>query len=556
MFGDTAYQVEGDEIYYLCADEQDLLEKFVKVWQSDFPDIVTGWNIDNFDIPYLIRRLELYGLSAGLSPIGIVRTNPNENYERMKNMKSGFRYNPKFYSTIAGTEVLDYYWLYRKYKAANMESFKLSFIGEAELGLSKIDYEEHTDIYAFYCNDYQKFVRYNIRDVEIVQKLNEKLKYLRLQTMVAYLAHVNYKDVFSPVKTWEVYLYNILLDNHYVLPYKRQHFGAEYVGAWTMHIDPGFYQWIVAHDLDSLYPHVMMQYNMSFEKYRGMIYDILNVSPRLSVDAVDERLLDKSLDLSILKERNLTMAANGALFDMTEEGIMPKILSQIYATRKTVKREMLALEQQYENTKDPALINEIASRDSYQHALKIFLNSYYGIIGNEAFVLYDVNIAAAVTLSAQLSTRWIVNYVTKHVDPKYGFKIVYGDTDSVTGEANITILTDYVMADMTINDFFEAVCLNGEVIGNDGCKTIISPKFKVSVLSFNPQTKTNEFKSVKYVMRKQDSVKPLIRVSCYGKHVDMTIDHSLIVKEKASGEFVEVSPLDVRADQLELVIST
>lgn len=548
VFGLYNYKVKDDEVVYIkCFDERDLLSKFIDVWISEYPDIITGWNIDNFDIPYLIKRLSMYGLQNSLSPIGVVKIQPNLMYEKLRKMtKSGFRYNPKFRCSIGGVEILDYYWMYRKFKSNNMESFRLDFIGNFELGMTKLDYKSdgYKDLFDLYEKDFQKFVDYNIRDVEIVNGLENKLRYLDLMVSFAYLAKVNFSDVFSPVKCWESFLFNILSRHGYVLPYRRSGMGGEYVGAWTMPRTAEFFEWILAHDLDSLYPHIIMQYNMSYECKIGYIHEFFDIGHPLNINQVDERLIGKKLDLKMLKEKNLTMAGSGLLFDRSKKGIIVQILSDIYADRKNIKKELGILQQKYEDTGDTQLLPEIASKNSKQNAIKVFLNSYYGIMGNESFILYDVDMALAVTLSAQLSIRWIINYAQKNVDPKFGFKIIYGDTDSVTGSARVTIMdSNESIVEMPISELFCMIKENCEIKDLDGCRVVLKPNFDLSILGYDGKNRKPTFRRLNYIMMK-NNVKELYRVMHGNKSVLMTGDHSLIV-EDSDGRIIDVTPADM-----------
>lgn len=557
VFGFYDYVATDDKVVYIkCFDERDLLSKFIDVWSSEYPDIITGWNIDNFDIPYLMKRLEIYGLLNALSPIGVVGLKPNLMYEKLRKMtKSGFRYNPKYRCTIGGVEILDYYWMYRKFKSNNMESFRLSFIGDYELGVSKIDYKNdgYSDLFDLYERDFQKFVDYNIRDVEIVDGLEDKLKFLDLMVSFAYLAKVNFHDVFSPVKCWESFLFNIISKHGYVLPYRRSGTGAEYVGAWTMQRTPAFFEWILAHDLDSLYPHIIMQYNMSYECKVGYIHEFFDIGHPLSMNEVDTRLINRELDLGMLKAKNLTMAGSGLLFDRSKKGIIVQILSDIYADRKNIKKELEILEQRYEDTGDKQLLSEIASKKSKEKAIKVFLNSYYGIMGNESFILYDVEMASAVTLSAQLSIRWIIGYAQKNVDPKFGFKIIYGDTDSVTGGSRVTIMNDREMiTDIPISELFNMIENNCELIDVNG-KVVLKPNFDILILGYDTSTNKPVFKKLNYIMKKHNN-KMLYKVSGQNKSVLMTGDHSLIAKN-AKGLVVDISPIEMQGrGDYELII--
>ena len=439
-FGTREYTPDNDEIYYQFDDEIELLTGFAEFWNGQNPDVITGWNIDAFDIPFVIFRMRHldseYGtnLESQLSPINIVHCELDEKVGFSKG--TGFRYQPKYRTVIYGVQVLDWFWLFKKYISNTYSSFKLDFIAQTKLDMGKIDFsDKYKSHYDFWDQDYQLFMKYNFRDVEIVDKLEAKYGLIGLQITIAYLTRVNYVDVYSATKAWQVLLYRKLMEHDYVLPFKQQHEDVHYIGAWTMHPTPGHVEYFWDNDFDSLYPHAQMEANMSFEKFFGWADEYLpelKTNP-LDTTGVDERLIKRELDLSFLKDINCVMAANGMLYKMDEIGIIPAILEDIYNTRKKIKSHAIELKA----TELPEHKSEIANLNATQKALKVVLNSYYGAIGNENFELFDVDVAIATTLTSQWATKHTIHWNKKLIDPKYGYKVVYGDTDSLFQTTNI-----------------------------------------------------------------------------------------------------------------------
>lgn len=396
--------------------EQNLLMDFICWWQQNYPDIITGWNSSLFDVTYLYNRLNRVlgdDLASKLSPWGNVFQRP---------VDLGGRTAQKTY--IAGIASLDYLDLYKKFTYSAQESYKLDYIAWVELGERKLENPGNT-FKDFYTKHWDTFVEYNIRDVELVDKLDEKMKLLDLALTIAYAAKVNYEDVFSPVKTWDVIIYNYLNDQNIVIPQrKKQNKTQAYEGAYVKDPLIGKHHWCCSFDLNSLYPHLIMQYNMSPET-------ITNTRLDINIDS----LLNKECDLTEAHEKNLAVAANGWCFTREKRGLLPTQMQRYYDLRVVYKKDMLKAKQQYADTGDEKWQKEISRLNNLQMAMKILLNSAYGACGNAYFRYFDMRIAEGITISGQLSIRWIANKLnelfnktmkTENID-----RIVLIDTDSV-----------------------------------------------------------------------------------------------------------------------------
>ena len=404
-------------LYVKCDDERDLLETYVRFHSDNHPDIITGWNVELFDIAYLIARIERMfndenATKKKFSPWGLVqRKNMNVMGREM------FTYEMK------GIAVLDYLDLYKKFTYSNQESYKLDHIASVELGKNKLEnpYESFRE---FYTKDWQKFVEYNVRDVEIVDELERKLKLIELILTMAYDAKCNYNDVFSQVRTWDCLLYNHLYDKNVHIPQKRDQQGRGIEGAFVQEPKPGKYDWVVSFDATSLYPSIIMQYNMSPET---MVNGYVK-------DTTVRGLLDKTFDLDDLKDNDYCMTSNGYCYNRTKQGLFPEIVEKFFDDRQRYKKLMIAAQKEYELTKNEKLKNDISKYNNFQMARKIQLNSLFGAMGNEYFRYYDARVAEGITMTGQ----YIIQEVGKALDV-YLNKVVgtnghnysfYSDTDS------------------------------------------------------------------------------------------------------------------------------
>ena len=417
VWGTDDYIVKKEYVSFVrCNSEMHMLDEFLKFWQDNCPDIITGWNSKLFDMAYVCNRIiNLMGERdvRKLSPWNVVRSDP---IEMMGKTLARF--------SILGVAQLDYMDLYKKLTVKNHESFKLDHIAEVELGKKK-DENPFETFKEWYTNDYQSFVDYNIVDVELVDELEQKLKLIELCITMAYNAKVNYEDIYSQVRTWDCLIYNHLKSKNIIAPLKQKSKGStDLVGAYVKDPQVGMHEWVVSFDLNSLYPHLIMQYNISPET-------IINAQSDLKID----KLLDKKYNLSKLKDNNIAIAANGTMYKTDKQGFLPEMLEKEYNDRVKYKKLMIQAQQEYQQTKNKKLLNDIAKYHIIQFSKKISLNSAYGAIGNQYFRYYDHREAEAITTSGQLAIRWIenkmnayLNHLLKTKDKDY---IIASDTDSI-----------------------------------------------------------------------------------------------------------------------------
>ena len=415
VWGIGDFETNREDVNYIkCDNEVHLLKEFLVFWEKYWPDIVTGWNSEFFDIPYVCNRIKkLFGEDElkRLSPWGSVRE--REIYQMGR--------HHQVYE-IQGIAALDYFDLYRKFTYTAQESYRLDYIAKVELGEEKTGNPFET-FREWYTKDYQSFIEYNINDVELVDKLEDKMKLIELCLTMAYEGKVNYIDVLGSVRYWDILIYNYLREKNIVIPQKIKAEKVEkYEGAYVKDPQVGMHKWVMSFDLNSLYPHLIMQYNISPET-------LVNSGVKL-----EEGMVDKILDGKIRNTTEYCMTPNGAYFRKDKRGFLPEIMENIYNDRTKYKRLMLDAKQKYEDTKDPKFLKDISKYNNIQMAKKISLNSAYGAIGNNWFRYFDLRIATAITTSGQLSIRWIEKalniYLNKILETKNEDYVAAADTDS------------------------------------------------------------------------------------------------------------------------------
>ena len=412
-WGTREYYGNGTD-YRLFNNEQDMLGAFHKWWVENTPDIVTGWNCNLYDIPYICRRIESQlgeKFQKSLSPWNRVN---------MKEIYIQGRRNLSY--DILGVSILDYLDLYRKFTYTNQESYRLDHIATVELGEAKLDHSEYENFKAFYTNDWDKFVKYNIHDVELVDRLEKKMKLLELAVVMAYDAKVNFQDVYSQVRMWDTLIYNYLKERKICVPPRQESKKDEkYAGAYVKEPIPGLYDWVVSFDLNSLYPHLIMQYNISPE----------TLDDRRHSSATVDGLLSKTVPIG----GDCAVCANGARYRKDIHGFLPEMMQKIYDDRVIYKKKMISAKKKFEKTGDVKLQDDISAFNNIQMARKIQLNSAYGAIGNQYFRYYNVTNAEAITLSGQVSIRWIENkmnnYLNKILKTEEIDYVIASDTDSI-----------------------------------------------------------------------------------------------------------------------------
>lgn len=433
-----ATPVDADHHVYCYTKEEVMLEQFLEMWQDKDIDIVTGWNVRFFDIPYMVNRI-----SRVLDEKSAKKLSP---WGQLKSRTVVVRNQDLAVYDLVGISIMDYFDLYRKFTFVTRESYKLDHIAHVELGERKASFEEFESLQDFYTGNFDKFVAYNHKDVQLVLKLEEKLKLLELGIALAYSAKVNLLDVFSQVRTWDAIIYHYLIERNIVIPKKEvEEKDRQFEGAYVKEPLIGEHKWIVSFDLDSLYPHLIMQYNISPETktdwgQRGIL------NPDMIFDREDDKPITSFMDcLEIFRNaklRNESVAANGITFRRDVRGFLPALMETMYEERKMYKNKMLQCKAELKNLDSSAskeqiktLKNNISKFHNFQLVRKIQLNSAFGAIGNQYFRYYDLDLAEAITVSGQLAIRWIERSLNTFLNTTIGTTgcdfVIASDTDSV-----------------------------------------------------------------------------------------------------------------------------
>lgn len=419
VWGLQSFDVEKSQYsntqYVECKDEKHLLQEFVLYWVRNYPDIVTGWNIRFFDVPYLINRVNkvlTQDVANKFSPWGFL----NRRDVRYKN-KSVSIYD------MVGISQMDYFDLFQKfgYSYGPQESYSLNHIAYVVLGERKLSYEEYGNLYTLYENNHQKFIEYNIRDVDLVNKIDDKTGLMSLALTMAYKAGVNYNDTLGTTAIWDSIIYRYLNNKKIAIWPNEDKIKTDYPGGYVKDPQVGMHNWVCSFDLNSLYPNLIIQYNMSPET---VVNDSWN----------NQATVEKCL-AGLKNDTEYAMAANGVYFRKDKLGVLPAIVEQMYGERVQIKNKMLeAKKKQEAEGKSYEVERDIARFENQQMAIKILLNSLYGALGNKYFRYFDQRVAEGITLSGQLSIlvaeRAINNYLNKNMKTNKDY-VVAIDTDSV-----------------------------------------------------------------------------------------------------------------------------
>jgi DNA polymerase elongation subunit (family B) len=438
VLGLGVFNLSARDVHYQeqFAHEEDLLKAFLDIWEQEAPDIITGWNVRFFDIPYLVNRI-----TNVLGKKESKRLSPWKDY-RERTITKFNRENVVY--ELVGISTLDYYELYQTFTYVNQASYALNHIAEVELGEKKLDYSEYDSMSEFYKNDFQKFMEYNVLDTRLVMKLEDKMKLLELAITLAYSAKLgNYMDVFGQLRTWDSIIYHFLHEHNIAIPPKTHgQKSSQYAGAYVKEPILGMHEWVVSFDLASLYPSIIRWLNLSPEtKTDDGFRKMFGVDSILNNNDIAMEMIKKSTD------KDLCVAANGTTYTKEKKGFLPAIMEKLYNERKMYKGKMIEvqkLQQQIPKMNMPNLgrhglnekcKNDIAKYNNFQLVRKIQLNSCYGALGNQYGRYYDIDLAEAITLSGQLIIQFIADKLNAFLNETFKTEeydyVVASDTDSV-----------------------------------------------------------------------------------------------------------------------------
>lgn len=402
--------------------EREMILAFLEYWQSIYPDIVTGWNLALFDIPYIIgRMILLFGdeKAAELSPWNKIDRHEVEVFKKMRTKYA-----------IYGVAIMDYLDLYKKFTQGNRSSYKLDYIANLELGYGKVSYDEHGAMHLFYKNDFPRFVEYNIVDVVLIVELERQRRMIELAVFMAYWTRVNFEHIHSPVRMIESIASSHMLNKGIVFPPMHDRTKTrQNKGAYVKPPLVGKHDWVVSFDVASLYPSIIMQQNISPE--------VLVEDGYVGV-TVDE-IISRTADLTTDVKSNECVCGNGWKFRTDKSAILPDIIERLFAARQANKKKMLEADRALQDTNLTASQKKQLKEtkeiyDIRQNSLKILLNSFYGAFANEAFIFFDMRLAEAVTYTGQVAIKWAQKAVNEYLnnllktDSDYVIAI---DTDSL-----------------------------------------------------------------------------------------------------------------------------
>jgi DNA polymerase elongation subunit (family B) len=422
---------KGDIHTFFFKDEVDLLYKFVDVYEAIGPTIITGWNSDYFDVPYLYNRLKQQcgnGIASRLSPIGKLKYS---------------KFRKKW--MIAGVSSLDYLDLYRKFTYGQQQNYRLDTIGRIEVGMGKVEYDGSLD--ELFRTDLEKFIDYNVQDVRIIVEIDKKMKLIELVRGICHVGHVQYEDYCYSSKFLEgtiiTYLHrkglvvsNKPADGRQLMNERVENEDEGFAGAYVKPPVPGLYDWVYSLDLQSLYPSIIMSLNISPETKVGFVtnWDVEKhrkgeIDTYLVRDKETDEITRLSRDkfVKFMEEMHYYISSNGVLYSANKTGIIPEVLDKWFAERVEFKNLM----KKYKNEGNIELAEFY---DRRQHIQKIFLNSLYGVLGLPIFRFFDIDNALAVTATGQDVIKNSADFANKLYNDRLKDDkdyCIYIDTDSL-----------------------------------------------------------------------------------------------------------------------------
>ena len=579
-------EVTEKEIKYIkFSSEENLLKGFLKLIEYRKPSIIIGWNTFGYDFPYLTNRIArvldgfkgdilqedgaiaeevlLGGYVKSLSPFGIVEAD-------YKVINSSEEFSPNWKGII----LEDYLHLYKKYTFVELSSFSLNSVCSHELGDEKVDHDEYSDFMEFYQKDFQKFCEYGVKDVELLVKLDEKLKLLMLVQYISYMTGVCIPDIRGTLKQWSNYVYNEAFKQNIVVPTENIYSGqseVKFIGG-VVHSTSERWNWVASLDFTSLYPSIISNFNIGADTWVSPNKELSELKEKYFLtyakDEEPEEVKKKHIDFcnnilfndkireeihSTLEKYNVTATPNGQFFRKDKRSLIAVLLDNLLVERKRYKKLMKEAEQKVEElkAKNEDYSDWKSKAEGYevtQVALKVLANSLYGILSmaSNPFAGHPEYFSNSVTSSGQIadiSCAIASNNLIKQVNSKLSTPlkgkgtlgldwIAQKDTDSVVGDTEIIVNNQRI----SIEDYFNSKCKD-----KTSERLVIPVKGDVS-LSVNDKLE-KENKNIKYVMRHK-TTKRLFKIKVNGKEVILTEDESMVVLR--DGKLERVKPTELR----------
>lgn len=434
--------------YIECENEIELLASFLDFWEENYPDIISGWNISSFDLPYIVNRIcRIFGENEAKRLSIWKKLN---SYPVTINDRVEIQYE------LSGISTLDYLLLFKKFAFINLENNRLDTVAQHVLKEKKLEHTEYETFKDFYTLNFDLFIEYNVQDCSLVRRLEEKLCLIQLAFTLAYQSKVNLEDVFSQGRMWDGIIYNYLRRQNIVIPMKKQNAEKteKFKGAYVKEPQVGKFKYVCSLDLASLYPSLIRTYNISPETL------VNDWNSYVSVD----KILNEEFKIS-QEHKNYTICPNGSMYRKDVQGFLPKIMEKMFNERSVYKKKMLQAQSLNEKEPSEKLEADIVKYKNYQQALKICLNSAFGSLGNSYFRFYDIRNAEAITYAGQIVIKWIEKKLNTYLNKVAGTEGVdmtlAMDTDSTF--LNFNPIVDKIFGDkkpseLEIIDFLTKVC--------------------------------------------------------------------------------------------------
>jgi DNA polymerase elongation subunit (family B) len=414
--------------YYKCNSEEELFEKFVNFWKADPPDILTGWNTEQFDIPYIIHRARKL-----LSEDFIKQLSPVRELNYRSNFSKFGRDVGRWY--ITGVSCLDYMEIYKTYSKGDRESFSLNYIAEYELGEGKLAINA-TNLSSLADQDWENFVDYNIQDVDLLRKMEEKLNYLKIIRLLSYKGLTNFERALGKVSIVTGAMALQAQKQGFIIPtFKNEGERDSLEGGYVRDPERGLKKGIVSFDVNSLYPNTIITLNISAETKLGKI---VTGDPETDKE-IQIKLVDGSIFTiatsklkQFLIDENVSLSKAGVLYSQKFKGVCPNLINSIYEERVYARGRMNDLKKTKKSDTDT--ISSIQYFDTLQYTLKILLNSIYGTFANKHSSFMDIDNASSITLTGQAVAKAGGSIVNAYAKEKFGVDeslILSGDTDSL-----------------------------------------------------------------------------------------------------------------------------
>jgi DNA polymerase elongation subunit (family B) len=448
VWGSQQYNNKAsDVIYNFCQTEEDLLERFIDFIQKDPPDILSGWASDRYDVPYIVNRIERV--------LGAERANDLSPYKRRYVKEFAGKFGKKeLVHRIDGISSVDYMDIYKKFCPSNRESYKLDYIGYVELDETKVDYGD-LSLYELMVSDWDTFVDYNIQDVRLLVKLEERLSYVELLRMLAYTGCTTFESALGTVSVVtgaaaiEARNRNQRLCTFVVDDEDMMDFEGGYVAEPVV----GHHKSIVSFDANSLYPNTMITLNTSPETKMGKILSMDKNG--VSIRNIDGVVVDFNLTdfKNYLHREKIAISKSKVLFTQKRKGVLADMVDKFYKKRVKIRAELKTLKKKIKKSEGDELIKiniKINQLDTKQQSIKIFINSAYGATANRYCPIGDLDIAESITLTGQAlikeSRTIFKNFVkekNKNIsDEEIEYSLIANDTDSL-----------YVSIDKLVSNF-------------------------------------------------------------------------------------------------------